>query len=121
MRIVKIESVTLEKIKLSDGSTITSDHDKDCCEYHWLDFAETLKDGDALGMTLDLDGTWFREVPGYGIELIPAAPDRHPIRVPGYGSNNGYYGSNIDLVLTSPGGKRQTWDVSECQDKGSWE
>ena len=121
MKLVTVVLVTKDKMVLSDGSAISSSHDSDCCEDHWLDFAETSKDGEAIGLTLDLDGQWFREVPGYGIELVPAVPDRHPIRVPGYGSNNGYYGSNIDLLLTSPDGKVQTWDVSECQDDWSGE
>jgi hypothetical protein len=40
----------------------------------------------------------------------------HPVRIPGYGSNNGYYSSNLDLVLSD--GKRfeKYYDISECQE-----
>ena len=116
----RVVSSEREQITLDDGSTIESNHDADCCEHHWLDFSEAARDGELIGLDLDLSGEWFRRVDGYGIELLPAMGDRHPVRVPGYGSNNGYYGSNIELILRRPTGERHIWDVSECQAKDSW-
>ena len=33
----------------------------------------------------------------------------------GYGSNNGYYSSNIDLIVTNDKDFTKTYDISECQ------
>ena len=56
----------------------------------------------------------FERIPGYGIALLPK--NGHPVRIPGYGDNNGYYNSSIDLVLSKDGEVVATFEVSECQD-----
>lgn len=41
--------------------------------------------------------------------------DGHPVSVPGYGYNNGYYSANLTLVLGRPDATTK-FDISECQD-----
>jgi hypothetical protein len=105
----KVIHVDGDSITFSNGLVLSSDHQQDCCESHYLSFSD-LKLEDFDGLEFDLtDESFFARVPDYGIRLIPI--NGHQISVPGYGSNNGYYGSNIDLVLSD--GRR--FDVSECQ------
>lgn len=109
LRVVKLDG---DSIEFENGVRLYSDHSQDCCESHYLDFSD-LKLEDFDGLTFNLNGEqFFERVEGYGIRLIPE--NGYPISVPGYGDNNGYYRSNIDLVLSH--GKTSTrYDVSECQ------
>lgn len=105
----KVKSVTDSGITFENGIELYSDHNQDCCENHYLHFAD-LKLEDFEGLEFDLSGeSFFERVEDYGIRLIPV--NGHPISVPGYGYNNGYYGSNIDLCLSDG----RTFDVSNCQ------
>jgi hypothetical protein len=72
----------------------------------------TLADFDGLEFDLTSDD-FFERIEGYGIALKPVAG--HPVRIPGYGSNNGYYSSQLDLVLSDGKGFSKVFDVSECQ------
>jgi hypothetical protein len=111
----KVAKIITEGIEFTDGSFIRSEHYQDCCEHHWLDFEHVeLSDFDGLEFDLSNDN-FFRRIPDYGIELIPVKG--HSIKIPGYGSNNGYYGDNINLAYYDKEIVKR-WDVSECQ---SWE
>ena len=108
--VVKIDK---ESIKFDDGSELYSSHEQDCCEHHYLSFEHlTLDDFDGLKFNLS-NSDFFKKIDGYGIELIPVKG--HSVKVPGYGSNNGYYSSNLELVL-SDGESFRNFDISECQD-----
>lgn len=90
-----------------------SNHDSDCCEHHWLSF-EHLGLIDFEGLEFDLtNDEFFARIDGYGIALIPI--NGHPVRIPGYGSNNGYYSTNLELVI-SGGGINKSYDITECQE-----
>lgn len=52
---------------------------------------------------------WYK----YGIELIPVKG--HSVKIPGYGSNNGYYLDNLSLVLLDINGFKKFFDIEECQ------
>jgi len=40
----------------------------------------------------------------------------YSVKIPGHGYNNGYYGTNLALVLTnSDGSNYKTYDITECQ------
>lgn len=111
LKVVKIEN---ESITFDNGFTLASNHEQDCCENHWLDFSNlTLKDFEEL--EFDLSGeTFFKGIPDYGIELLPLKG--WPIRVPGYGSNNGYYSSDLELVVYNQEGKwMKKYDITDCQ------
>jgi hypothetical protein len=100
-------------IRFDDGSTLEDFHDSECCEHHYLDFsAISLEDFDGLEFDLSSED-FFERVPDYGIRLVPT--NGHPVSIPGYGYNNGYYSSNLSLILTTPDGKK-TFDISECQE-----
>ncbi len=97
----------------SDGSYLYSYHDQDCCESHYLAFSSLdLKDFE--GLEFDLSSDFFEKVEDFGIRLIPVSG--HSVAIPGYGYNNGYYSSNLTLVLSRPGVPYQEFDISDCQE-----
>lgn len=112
MNKLKVTKVESESLTFNDGTELYSQHSQDCCESHYISFGDvTLEDFE--GLEFDLSGEdFFKRVEGYGIELIPIVG--HPVRVPGYGYNNGYYGSDINLVIHG-NGVTKSFDVSECQ------
>ena len=113
MEKLKVVKVDPDSIEFDNGLTLTSDHDQDCCENHYLSFSD-LTIADFEGLEFDLSGEdFFKRIEDYGIELIPI--QGHSVKVPGYGSNNGYYSSNLDLVLTDGKSFTKSFDISDCQ------
>ena len=114
LKVVKVDTRN-DVIEFDNGFKIYSDHQQDCCEHHYLDFSDLIID-DFDDLEFDLtDENFFNRIEDYGIELKPIKG--HSVKVPGYGSNNGYYGSNIDLVIENKEGKViKTYDISECQE-----
>ena len=111
--IVTIEKVEDESIVFSNGWRLASYHDRDCCEHHYLDM-RGAKD-DLLGQRIDLSKEFFERVENYGIRLL--VEGNHPVPVAGYGLNNGYYSSDMQLLVKNESGVVvQSFDVSECQD-----
>jgi len=109
-KVVKIES---ENIVFDDGLVLGSYHDQDCCENHYLSMSDlSLSDFDGLEFDFSRDN-FFSRINGYGIELFPVVG--HSVRIPGYGSNNGYYSSNLDLVVKGNGFSK-IFDISNCQE-----
>jgi hypothetical protein len=110
LKVVKVDS---DSIEFDNGVQLYSNHDSDCCEHHYLSFGD-LTIADFEGLEFDLTGEdFFKRIDGYGIELIPIKG--HSVKVPGYGSNNGYYSSNLDLILTDKKEFNKQFDISECQ------
>jgi hypothetical protein len=111
---MKVVTINDEDVIFDDGSVLYSEHDQECCESHYLSFADLSVD-DFKGLEFDLySETFFERVEDYGIRLI--VTNGVAIPVPGYGSNNGYYSSNLALVLKD--GKTntcKTFDISDCQ------
>ena len=112
---MKVISVCLDAIEFEDGTTLSSNHETDCCEEHYLCF-DDLNLRDFEGLEFDLSGDdFFEEVPGLGIKLIPKKG--WPVTVPGYAYNNGYYSSELTLVVTSPTPEwNREYDITECQE-----
>lgn len=109
----KIVEIGNEEVIFDDGSTLQSEHQSDCCEHHWLDFSG-LELADVSKLDFDLSGDFFERVEDFGIRLLPV--NGMPIPVPGYGSNNGYYSSNLHLVLTDANGREvSSFDIGDCQ------
>lgn len=110
----KVIKITSEYIEFDNGMKLSSDHEQDCCEHHELTLTDlTLEDFEGLKFDLS-NGGFFNRIPEYGIELVPIKG--YSVKIPGHGYNNGYYGTNIDLILTnSDGSEYERWDVSECQ------
>jgi hypothetical protein len=110
LKVVKIED---EQIEFENGMILFSSHDQDCCENHYLSFKDlTIADFEGLEFDLTNDN-FFKKIDDYGIELIPI--HGHSVKVPGYGSNNGYYSSNLQLCIGGNGVEKE-WDITECQD-----
>jgi hypothetical protein len=109
--VVKIDS---DSIYFDNGIKLTYYHEQDCCEHHYLDFTHiTLDDFDGLIFDLSSDD-FFERIPDFGIALKPL--NGFPVRIPGYGENNGYYSSNLSLILVdSLGEDIKVYDVSDCQ------
>ena len=111
-KVTKIE----DGIHFDDGSYLYSNHEQDCCESHWLDFTHiSLSDFEGLDFDLSNDN-FFNRIENYGIEIVPIKG--WSVKIPGYGSNNGYYSSELTLVLERHGEKTRTFDISECQEFG---
>jgi len=110
-----VDSITDDVIYFDNGLRLSHYHASDCCEYHWLDFTHIELD-EFDGMQFDLSSDdFFERIPGYGIALKPL--NGHPIRIPGYGSNNGYYSDNLTLILSDSDDQEvKTFDISDCQE-----
>ena len=111
---VKVVSISDDdaSITFDNGVILYSNHDPDCCETHYLCLADlTLADFDGLEFDISNDN-FFERIDGYGIALKPL--NGHPVRIPGYGDNNGYYSSQLDLILKGDGFKK-VYDISDCQ------
>src|SRR3990167_10682577 len=98
MKNLKVVKVTSDEIEFENGIKLTSDHSQDCCESHSL-YLSDLKIEDFDGLEFDLSNeNFFKRIPEYGIELIPIVG--YSVKIAGHGYNNGYYSSNLDLVLS---------------------
>ena len=113
LKVVRIDSDSLE---FDNGMILYSDHEQDCCEIHYLSLDDLSLD-DFKGLEFDLSNDdFFERIEGYGVALKPK--NGHPVRIPGYGSNNGYYSSALDLIITNTDGRGtyKKYDIAECQD-----
>lgn len=110
LKVVKIDSDTIE---FDNGVMLYSEHQQDCCENHYLSMSDlTLSDFEGLEFDLS-DDNFFERIEDYGIALKPIRG--FSVKIPGYASNNGYYSSNLSLVLSTNNGFKKTFDISECQ------
>ncbi len=113
MNAVKVVSVNSDSLTFDNGVVLSSDHQQDCCEHHYLSF-DNLTISNFEGLEFDLTNEdFFERIEDFGIALKPK--NGHPVRVPGYGSNNGYYSSQLDLVLKDGKNTIKKFDISECQ------
>jgi hypothetical protein len=88
---------------------MTSDHESDCCEHHWLAFDDLeLNEFEGLQFNIEND-KFFNKIPDFGIELLPV--NGHSVRIAGHGNNNGYY--STELILDLSDGRR--FDITDCQ------
>ena len=89
MKKLKVVNVDSDSVEFENGVKLYSNHDQDCCESHYLDFSD-LKIEDFKDLEFDLtNDDFFERIEDYGIALKPI--NGFPVRIPGYGSNNGYY------------------------------
>jgi hypothetical protein len=111
---LKVVKVTSDYIEFDNGIQLSSYHERDCCENHYLNFND-LNIEDFEGLIFDLTGeAFFNRIDGYGIELLPIKG--HSVKIAGHGSNNGYYSSHLDLVLSNNKDFNKSFNISECQD-----
>ncbi len=111
LKVIRIDEDTLH---FDNGITLYSNHDSDCCENHFLSFSDLTID-DFEGLEFDLTNpNFFNRIEDYGIELVPI--QGHSVKIPGYGYNNGYYSSNLELIIANGKEIIKTFDITECQD-----
>lgn len=117
MKLAKVAKIDSNGIKFDNDIILYSDHDTSCCESHYLDLEHLeLSDFDGLEFNLTNED-FFKRIDDYGIELIPI--HGHSIKIPGYAYNNGYYSSQLDLILHNTKlNSKIVYDISECQ---KWE
>jgi hypothetical protein len=114
MKKLKVTKIDFHFIEFENGIQLFSDHNQDCCESHSLSFRDlTMKDFEGLKFNLTNDN-FFKRIPEYGIELIPIKG--HSVRIAGHGYNNGYYSSEMSLVISDGKKTIKEYDISECQD-----
>ncbi len=113
MKALKVVRINLDEIEFENGVKLYSHHDSECCEHHSLSFSDlTIDDFKDLEFDLTSDD-FFKRIEDYGIELIPVKG--HSVKIPGYGSNNGYYSSKLELILTNEKDFKREYNISECQ------
>jgi hypothetical protein len=114
MKRLKVAKVHSYELEFDNGLKLSSFHESDCCEQHFLCFSDiTIDDFDGLEFDLSKDD-FFERIEGYGIALNPTIG--FPVRIPGYGCNNGYYSSNLSLVITNKDGDcLKSFDIEDCQ------
>jgi hypothetical protein len=114
MNRLKVVKIDQDKIVFDNGVYLYSYHSQDCCESHELYFRDLTLD-EFNGLEFDLtNDNFFRRIPGYGIELVPI--QGFSVRIAGYGSNNGYYSDQLDLVISDGKVFEKTFNITECQD-----
>lgn len=110
----KVVEIDDQSLIFDGGLILSSNHDSDCCESHYLSFSDlTLSDFEGLEFDLTNDA-FFERIDGYGIALKPV--NGYPVRIPGYGFNNGYYSSRLDLIISDNEDRvLKTYNISDCQ------
>lgn len=103
MKITKFDD---DKIEFSDGSAITYEHEQDCCECNWADFSvlEVFYDKDFEFNRYDVtpvDGAGFLLSLYYEGSSLCYEEWRKNIFIPCYSDQNGYYATDLDIVITS--------------------
>ena len=113
MECLKVIKIDDNAIYFDNGMQLLSTHDSDCCEWHYLSFEDlTIEDFNGLTFNLSKDD-FFDRINGYGIALKPI--HGFPVRIAGYGENNGYYSENLSLVISYNNNIIKQYDITDCQ------
>ena len=100
---MRIEKWDDEKVLFSDGSVLKCTHKPDCCEYNYADFSilDVMYDGVEFS-------DWSLELVNLGVNLVLHFDSEYRnnhywrkkrIYVPFYSSQNGYYSTEVDLII----------------------
>ena len=89
MKIIHIDDTS---IIFDEGSMITFDHERDCCEWNYADFKQL----DDLGRGYDFEPDLKFEECKYGFRF---GDSRRMFFVPCYSEQNGYYTDEVDIYL----------------------
>lgn len=87
---IKVVRAEEEYLEFSDGSTITSHHDPDCCEYNYADFTQI----DDLAREWEFEHPILFEESEYGFRF--GNKDKM-VFVPCYSIQNGYYSYSVSI------------------------
>lgn len=89
----KIIEISEEFIKFNDGTVISYDHVRDCCECNYADFIQL--DDVARSTDFDTSNLIFEEC-DYGFRFGNIGK---MFFVPCYSNQNGYYSTDVDIYL----------------------
>ena len=110
---LKVVSFDSESLEFDNGIVLSSYHNQDCCESHYLSLSDlTMADFEGLEFDLSNDN-FFERIEDYGIALKPIVG--FPVRIPAYGYNNGYYSSDLTLTISNGKNLDKSFDITECQ------
>lgn len=113
MNKLKVINISKEVIIFEGDIKLYSNHERDCCEQHYLNI-DDLTLMDFAGLEFDLtNDKFFKRIPEYGIELIPI--NGHSVKIAGYGYNNGYYSDQLDLIIVKNEEIIKCYNITECQ------
>lgn len=107
---MKIIKVTEDCILFDNGFELTSYHEHDCCEEHYVDFTsingqgwedkefpETLK-GLVKLENIEYGKEAFHDYDGYSFcNIVDKKGNVYVLNI--YNSNNGYYSNDVDLLM----------------------
>lgn len=112
---MKIKSWNDEYIFFTDGSTISYQHEPDCCEYNWADFSildvfyqqEEFVNFDIIpveeyGFLLSLE---LEKIASFGDKWYYDYTPTKKIFIPCYSDQNGYYSTQLTIVVHRPDAK----------------
>lgn len=88
---MKIKKVTEEVIVFDNGTVISYDHCRDCCEDNYADFKQI--ESEALDYDFETE-LKFEAVEETGFRF---GDSRRMFFIPCYSEQNGYYSSDIDI------------------------
>lgn len=118
---MKIKEIIEDYIVFDNGYELRAYHEQDCCENVYADF-EILKDYNVstkTGKTIKIQEIDFEEtleqliqgIDGQGFNMISKIGEK--FFVPCYNSQNGYYSSDLELILCKSENLREVLDISD--------
>lgn len=119
---MKIKEIQDDILMFDNSVQITSYHNQDCCESHWADFSVVsgYNINPVTGKSIDIHDIEFDDNVQNIIQLVEeigfnlVALDGSKYLVPCYGSNNGYYSTDLELRI-SGNGLNFNIDITNCQ------
>lgn len=116
----QIQSIDMKgglTLKLESGDTLalSDDHDQDCCENVYADFSSVASDYHCL-LGQKLSKFKIKKVENMGFLLCFLFGEyEKKIFVACYNEQNGYYSSDLDLIVTYQD-KKTVLDISDCSE-----
>ena len=117
---MKIKEIKEDTITFDNKYELEYYHEQDCCEHVYADF-EVLKDYNVstkTGKTINIKEIDFKEnlleliegIKGQGFNILSKIGEK--FFIPYYNEQNGYYSSNLRLILYK-NGIEETVDISD--------
>lgn len=103
---MKIKEITSEHILFNNGTQIESYHDQDCCEHVYADFEQLLTTTIMDEEFTNEDLQQIRPIEDAGLKL-------KTYLIPCYNEQNGYYSSDLTLIVRYPDGTETKTDISK--------
>jgi hypothetical protein len=102
---MKIKAIMDDCITMDNGVTVMSVHQQDCCEQVYCDFSSLL---DSPIMDIEFEKIKIEAVKGEGIRI-------NGYFCPCYDLQNGYYSSNLNLVIDYQDGRSEVYNLEKME------